>query len=355
MITSGTYSSSDVTFLLKEVSISSTGIAEKERKIQTGTAHYSEMLTIEKAPDQQYQAIFEKALKANAGIFKGHLLKLVNKIYSDYSNQAEIVVVSLARAGTPCGVLVTRLLRQTFDKPVTHYCVSIIRDKGLDHNAMRHILTKHKDSEIVFIDGWTGKGAIGKELSKSIEVFNTLNKTSVSSNLYVIADISGTAYYGATYKDYLIPSAVLNATVSGLISRTVLNDLIGEEDYHGAMFYRELIPFDKSVYFVDYILSVIPEFEDEDPVIRASLIDISSKTITDYVLKYNLSSPNLVKPGIGESTRVLLRRAPHCLIVKNKKDEKVSHLLHLALLKDVPVIEDDSLSYAAIAIIRKEE
>ncbi len=40
-----------------------------------------------------------------------------------------------------------------------------------------------------------------------------------------------------TREDFLIPSACLNSTVSGLVSRTVLNDdLIGPADFHGAKF-----------------------------------------------------------------------------------------------------------------------
>ena len=44
-----------------------------------------------------------------------------------------------------------------------------------------------------------------------------------------------------TREDYLIPSACLNSTVSGLVSRTVFNtDHIGPDDFHGAKFYAEL-------------------------------------------------------------------------------------------------------------------
>ena len=55
-------------------------------------------------------------------------------------------------------------------------------------------------------------------------------------------------------EDFLIPSACLNATVSGLISRTVLNDTyIGPNDFHGFKYYKELEQEDLSNFFVDEV------------------------------------------------------------------------------------------------------
>ena len=49
-----------------------------------------------------------------------------------------------------------------------------------------------------------------------------------------------TQLYG-TRKDFLIPSACLNATVSGLISRTVKLKDMTDEEYHGAVYYEHLL------------------------------------------------------------------------------------------------------------------
>lgn len=354
MISSGSYPPSDVTFLLKEIKMETTDVVSKEKLIQSGKAHYSEMLTVESPPSPEYLSIFKEALSSHGGLFKGHLLNLADKILEDYIDNPEIVIVSLARAGTPCGVLVTRLLKSLTSKPISHYCVSIIRDRGIDINALNTILAKHHYSDVVFVDGWTGKGAIGRELTKSVNEFNSVFNTALSSNLYVVADISGTAYYGATYSDYLIPSAVLNATVSGLISRTVLNDSIGPSDYHGAVFYSNLKPFDVSSVFIDAIMQTPAVFKKEPSPNISKLQEVSKATIDKYVTEFNLASPNLVKPGIGEATRVLLRRSPRCLIVSDVSDPKVAHLIHLAQTRKVPILLDNDLQYSAVAIIRQE-
>ena len=69
-----------------------------------------------------------------------------------------VVLVSLARAGTPIGILAKRYIKQRYNLDLPHYTISIIRDRGIDINAIKYIINKHKDSsKIQFIDGWTGK------------------------------------------------------------------------------------------------------------------------------------------------------------------------------------------------------
>ena len=46
--------------------------------------------------------------------------------------------------------------------------MSIIRDRRLDPVALQYILQQHPHSPIVFVDGWTGKGAIYGELQRSL-------------------------------------------------------------------------------------------------------------------------------------------------------------------------------------------
>lgn len=74
------------------------------------------------------------------------------------------MIISLARAGTPIGILIKRYLMQKYDVVVAHYSISIIRGRGIDHNAMEYILRHHNARDIQFVDGWTGKGAIQRQL-----------------------------------------------------------------------------------------------------------------------------------------------------------------------------------------------
>src|SRR5690606_34184413 len=133
----------------------------------------------------------------------------------------ETVLVSLARAGTPIGILIKRYILQMYNADLPHYSVSIIRDKGIDENAIRYILEKHPGKRIQFVDGWTGKGAISIELTKACKIFYEKYGVKLDDTLAVIADPGHCTELYGTREDFLIPSACLNSTVSGLVSRTV--------------------------------------------------------------------------------------------------------------------------------------
>ena len=80
--------------------------------------------------------------------------------------------MSLARAGTPIGVIVRRLLRDGWGINAPHYSVSIIRDRGIDFRAVDYIRDRYGERAITFLDGWTGKGLIAGELRKAVSVYN---------------------------------------------------------------------------------------------------------------------------------------------------------------------------------------
>ncbi len=68
--------------------------------------------------------------------------------------------------------------------------------------------------------------------------------------------------------------------------------------------------------------------------------------------QFGVADENLIKPGIGEATRVLLRRVPERVLVRNALSSRVAHLIALALEKNVPIEEDASLPYHAVSIIK---
>src|SRR5262245_51077939 len=167
---SGSYDPDDVVFLLTPVQLAPTPLAEKERLIQTGRCHYSEMIGEEYLPSQRYVQIFHEALDRVRERFARHLALLAGLIVE--ARPGDITLVSLARAGTPVGVILGRILRQRLGRRVAHYSLSIIRDRGIDEIALRFILERHSAASVVYVDGWTGKGVIAEELRKSIVAFN---------------------------------------------------------------------------------------------------------------------------------------------------------------------------------------
>ncbi|PRR95194.1 hypothetical protein C6W24_17370 [Bacillus atrophaeus] len=358
----GSYAKEDVTFLLKDLSHISIekSTEERERSIQSGT-HYSEMLPIEYKPTDEYMKLFYASLEESkqkvalaAGIVAEQIFARSGK---------NTVLCSLARAGTPIGVLIKRYIERKYRTSVPHYSISIIRDRGIDENALHYILNHHPNGAVAFIDGWTGKGAITKELTRSVERFNQQYGTELSSELAVLADPGHCADIYGTKEDFLIPSACLNSTVSGLVSRTVLNEKwISPSDFHGAKYYRELLAEDVSNLYIETITGQFPSIEKEAEH-RAALLqqkreapDWSGLASIQSIQKdFGISNTNLIKPGVGETTRVLLRRVPWKVLIQPGSEEALQHILLLAEDRGVPVIEYENMSYSCCGLIRPAE
>jgi hypothetical protein len=236
--------------------------------------------------------------------------------------------------------------------------VSIVRDRGLDAAALRHILAQgHAPESIVFVDGWTGKGVIARELAQSVRAFNASEATHIDSGLYVLSDLAGAAACAASGEDYLIPSSILNATVSGLVSRTVLDERIGPQDFHGCVYYGEYAQHDQSQRFADALVALAAAQAATGlpaPVaLDAELARQASRAcMARAMAAYGIQDVNLIKPGIGEATRVLLRRVPRLLVLRASGAADVAHLEALAEEKQVSVEIDPSLPYHAVSLIR---
>lgn len=355
---SGSYDPDDVQFLLKPVAIEPTEVREKERLIQSGGRHYSEMIGIERPPEQEYLRLFYEVFETNRHRFAHDVVRLARRIAARISGA--ITLVSLARAGTPIGVLLRRTLRR-LGRPGMHFSISIIRDHGWDNVAVDKILQTCEPYSVVFIDGWTGKGAIAAELRHSIAGYSARHGFVWQPSLAVVADPAGVADHASTAEDYLIPCSLLNAVISGLISRTILNrDYVGSNEYHACRFYSEFASRDLSRWFVDTLDGDIAQIlrEGEGPIAgwterhRHEVECQAKSSLAALMERYGISDLNRMKPGLGEATRSLLRRIPERLILRSPESPEARHLVYLAHRSQVPVDVDLSLYVKAVAIIR---
>jgi hypothetical protein len=348
---SGSYAPDDVTFLLKPAKIAPVPIDVKERLIQSGARHYSEMLSAEKVPDDRYMALYREALSRNAGRLRRDVETLARVLASRPETARECVIVSLARAGTPIGVLVKRALSR-LGVAASHYSISIIRDRGIDQNALRFIAARHGVGTSVFVDGWTGKGTIKAELRQSLAA----SPLGFAPFLAVVADPAGCADLAATVEDYVIPSGLLNGIVSGLISRSVLrDDLVGAGDFHACLYQVQHRGQDLTRRFLRDIeaapLAPGPAAP-WSPAHSAEAGRRSRALIGELMDEFGIADINRIKPGIAEATRAILRRVPDLLFVKDRTDPEIRHLLHLAEQSEVRVIERDLHAYRAATVIK---
>jgi adenine/guanine phosphoribosyltransferase-like PRPP-binding protein len=357
----GSYKPDDVVFLLKDLSSLDLerGTEDREEAIQTGT-HYSEMLPVEYRPTDEYIRLFHETLDQSARQVAQAVAVVSEQIVS--KRGTSLVLVSLARAGTPVGVLIKRYIKAMYEKDLSHYSISIIRGKGIDENALKYILQKHPGSDIQFIDGWTGKGAIRKVLIQACESFEHKYGVKLNDDLAVLADPGCCCATYGTRDDFLIPSACLNSTVSGLMSRTVLrDDLIGPNDFHGAKYYREWEKDDLSNLYVDTIECYFDLVKQEARVIADRLLGEQGEgavtwkgeqDIRRIQQDYGIADINLIKPGVGETTRVLLRRVPWKILVNDLNNPNLSLLLLLASERGVTIEVYPGLTYSCCGIIK---
>lgn len=355
------YDPKEVTILLKDITglVEPMGTKEREKLIQSGV-HYSEMLPLEYVPTEEYMKIYREELERNGEKTAQAVVDLGDKLFQ--KKGTDLVLISLARAGTPIGILLKRYLKMRYNIDIPHFSISIIRGRGLDVNALNAIIFKYslksRISGFQFVDGWIGKGAIQNELKKSIHLFNSTEYFDVDPILAALSDPSMTIpdEYCGTREDFIIPSSCLNATVSGLFSRTFRRaDIIGETDYDGAISYMNLKDKDESINFLDSITIHI------ENITKSILEDIKESTsfrgideVEKIAKEYGVKDINKIKPGIGETTRVLLRRYPDRVLLseKYKESKDLEGIIQLCKEKNVKTEYYNLKRYKAVGIIK---
>ena len=371
---SGSYLASDVTVLLDIVdkdAVADVPVSQKEALIQSGQRHYSDMLTLEHAPTAMHEQLYQQALAQGTTRTATDIANLAYTLHHIFqqkvSTERPLILVSLVRAGLPVGVLLQRALADadsSYALPSMHYGISIIRDRGLDPVALQMILDAHPNSAIIFVDGWTGKGAIYQELARSLDIFSDPNHPNFANifhqgkdviPLLTLADPAGVAWLAASEEDWLIPSGLLNSTVSGLISRSLYTE--PQSGLHRSVFYDNLVAVDHSLAFVDHIdstrraLSTSPQYLQTFEQPRYQTTDL----IDTLAAEYDISNRNRIKPTIAEATRALLRRDPECILLATADHPDTVLLRHLCSERDIniTVLGAKILPYQAITLIKQ--
>ena len=351
---SGSYAADDVQLLLEQIEMPHTDIATKERLIQTCEKHYSEMISLESAPSSLHHNVFIQAQHDGAARV-AHDIQSLAMALSEVMPRP-IVLVSLVRAGLPVGVLLKHALTD-MGQTVFHYGVSIVRDRGLDPVAYAHIRAQHAFSQLVFVDGWTGKGAISRQLTQSITQDPDFDGV---TRLVTLADAGGCAWLAASGDDWLIPSGILGSTISGLISRSIYRP----NQLHGYVLYEHLRDVDQSQNWINTINNIRRHDLKHSNITPAIWTESERKVqqqqarkAMDWVsTQYQVDNINRIKPSIAEATRVLMRRMPERVLLRNKDDQRTRLLRHLAKLNNAPVeiVGDVIAPYHAISIIQKK-
>lgn len=355
----GSYAPDEVSWLLQDLGDADLeGRAEdRERAIQLEGANYAESLPIEYVPTDAYESLYRQALDRSARRVAEAVGIVTELVLRARGHNA--VLVSLARAGTPVGVLMRAWAAHRHGWRLPHYTASIVRGVGIDETALAWLAAHHDPATVVFVDGWTGKGAITRELTAALAAHAASTGVRFRDDLAVLADPAGCTTLFGTRDDFLIPSACLNSTVSGLVSRTVYNRAFTPDGtLHGAKQYREFGDRDRSRAFVDTVAQWFDAVADDvDAAVRdrdeaqAQPDWRGMRTVEAIGARFGIEDLHLVKPGVGETTRVLLRRVPWQVLVRDPHAPDVAHIVALAADRGVPVVTVPDLAVNCVGLI----
>ena len=331
-------------------------IAEKEQLIQSGQAHYSDFIQPETPPSEIQMAIYRESLARYRHKIAQGIIALSDHILRqpESQKQPQIVLLSLIRAGLPLGVLLKRHLAR--QRPVHHYGISIIKDKGLDRAALETIFARHPQAAYYCIDGWIGKGAITVNLRQSWQQHAAHIPMQLLTLSDPTCDLSDYSPYGG---DWLIPFGILGSPISGFISRTLYQ---AYPQPHASYYYDQIAqhytpataPFNHFIAQIEQEIprATAPNLSHEHKIPHRQLLD----QLAQIQRQHHIADLNRFKPSIAEATRAILRRQPEkVLIAPRNETPDLSLIKTLCAERHIPLIHEsllDSTPYQVMTIIR---
>lgn len=336
------YNEDDVILLLNDVTDKIKPVTQEQRRILVEKGEYVRSIIIK---EYEVSKEYTKIVNDNMDLYIENVAKtvgiLAEKLYTLKKN--DLVLVDIARAGIPIGILLKRYLKMYHNVDIPHYSISLVQ--GLDPKAMEYIINKHGTKGIQFIDGWTGKGTVAKEIKRCVEKYYP----DVDWGLGVLSDCINVAKYVGTREDIYIPHSPLNAAVTGLVSITVKNEKFDNPSgFHSAIYLKELEEDDQSA---EYIERVVKQFTKQENIEINNELLIDDTEI-DKISKLINTNKKELNPGINEAARAVLRRDLKKLIVQDKNDKELAVLIKLASSKNIPVEEMPLNGYKAVSVAK---
>lgn len=348
----GTYEKDDCVFLLSDLTNIVTPVSAEEKKCRLASGSKSwEMIPYEHLPSESDNMLFLRLLQENKEAISHYVGTLCESILAIKGK--DIVLVSLARGGTPIGVLCKRYFQKIHQLEVPHYCVSLIRNVGIDESALSYIIDMHPSSKIQFLDGWTGMGLISSELTKYVSDFNHRTGNSIDPSLAALVDSSKICQISGTRNDVILPSCCLNATVCGMISSIYYNPAeLTEIKYHGAIQWTGAGMSDYSRLFIE---EIEPFFQRATAAPQPVEGNYGLWCRDKIASEYNVSDKKRIRLGIGESTRAITRYHLSCLLIRDLNNPHLGFILETASAKSINTYEYKQTDYECVAIIAPDE
>lgn len=153
--------------------------------------------------------------------------QLAAQVAEQYS-PSSLLIVAILRAGVPIASWLTKLLPGS-----VAVATSLFVGVGIDQVAFETIRRDYPNRELLFVDGWTGRGSVANELKR-------LNQGSLA----VLCDPWSLADFRGTTEDVLSPSAFFTGPTTMGFSRTftrAAEDMFAAFRFPPSMLQREWV------------------------------------------------------------------------------------------------------------------
>ncbi|GAA4896363.1 cysteine protease StiP domain-containing protein [Actinomycetospora straminea] len=352
----GTFAPGEVGWLLSDLSGHALEMPTDVREAALAAgAHYADALPPEPAPSAAYARVVARAVERAAPGVAAAVGVLAERVLAQRG--PGVVLVSLARAGTPVGVLVRRWAAWARGVALPHYAVSVVRGRGLDRAALDALVAAHHPSSLVLLDGWTGAGGIVDEVRRDLAAYARETGVVVDPTVAVLADPAHRTPLCGTREDLLVPHACLNATASGLVSRTVDRpDLVVPGAHHGAQVHRELAAVDRTAAVLDAVTACFGSSTPSAPV--AAPDGRGARYLAALARDLSLPGERRLRAGVGETSRTLLRRDPAAVLVARDAGPELDPVRRLCAERGVPTrplpdhADGIASPYRCVAVLR---
>lgn len=232
--------------------------------------------------------------------------RLAGAIYSWETDASKLLFVAILRAGVPVADWLCRLLPGSVS-----ISISLFAGLGIDRVALQTLKSVYPERKIIFVDGWTGRGGVARELAK-LQL----------APLAVLVDPWGWADFSGSSEDLFCPTACFTGVATLGFSRT---------------FY-----VDKRSYFAAYLFPT--------QYLRPELVRAWQNICPNMVLEPLVREPRFfvstnLRVHSNEVCRALINANPVTIYFANSLEyvrEHYSLLLTLAELRQTKMVFDFS-------------
>ncbi len=242
---------------------------------------------------------------------------LASSILRWQPNPEKILFISILRAGVP----ITEWLCQMLPGSVG-VALSLFVGIGIDKRALEEIEQDFNDRTVIFVDGWTGKGGVAREICK-------LKK----GPLAVLIDPWGFADFAGIKEDIFCPSACFTGLATLGFSRTFFVD--NQSLFSAYRFAKEFAQPD-----------IVDIWKSSSPLSISNLDNLDNiHSLTQSKIEWFQTATNL-RIHSNEVCRALINAAPEVLLFADNKDFAQEHFsLLLTLAKQRGIESQFDVSY----------